>query len=71
MPEAAPIQQFIDKTIADNRRDFHDVAPFSVVAQENKAGMIKTRKVFDAKTGQMITTGSRANSCHMFYKQAL
>jgi hypothetical protein len=74
------VQTLIDQTIAENRRDFHDARPFTVVLGEKLIDGKYERSVFDAKTGKLtrelaptakVKSSVRGGSCKEVFSAAI
>lgn len=53
-----PIRQYIDRAVAENRREFRDAAAYTLVLKENQVGYKTERIVFNALTGQTTRVSS-------------
>ena len=51
---ASTIQGYIDQVVNENRRDFRDTPPFTIVIKQNKVGQNMIREIFDARTNQKV-----------------
>ena len=53
-----PVQSYIDNIISESRRDFHHVAPYSIVYTEANSKLKNAARVFDAVKNQFVTEPS-------------
>jgi hypothetical protein len=75
--QAEPIQKYIDQTVSENRREFRDAAPFTIVVSEGVDGGQTVRRVFDAISNlkRTVTVGGSALklplSCEAVFAKAM